>query len=300
MTKKMNDVIRLIGVALVSAVISESAFGANVKGKPFVELQGQIVEVQGEVSDVQDQVESLVAQVDTIEERVVANQDAIATLEVANSNLEVLISTSSNDIASIQNTIDSLQSETTALQQQVASTGGDVSGLQQQIADNQALLQNLQSALAAVQNGVITLETDLQAQIDSNSLAISALQYQIDDINSMLALKQNHLNGQCSEGYALRAINADGSIFCVSISGGSLEVAYSEVLFGVNYSQHKIVTVACNPGYVLTGGGYHLLYFIQPTRIEPIGNQSVEIGAVNWDHINNTNIAYAFCMRLSP
>ena len=296
----MRSVVRLVRVLFVALVVGAPVLAGAAKGKPFVQLEGQIVEVQGEVSDIQDQVESLVAQVSTIDERIVANESAIATLETANDQLEALVLTSSTDIASIQATIYDLQTETTILQQELTVAGADVSALEQQIAHNQALVVNLQSALAAVQNGVISLETDLQAQIDQNVQAIQALQLQIDDIQSILALKQDHLDGQCGEGYALQTIHADGSIFCTSTGTGGLEVAYTQVMFGVNYLQHRFVSVSCDPGWLLTGGGFRVAYFIQPTRVAPVNGTTAEIGALNWENINNTNFAYAFCARLAP
>ena len=273
--------------------------GSSAKGKPFIEIQGQIVEVMGAVSSLEDQVESLVSEVDTLEERVDANHDAIGNIQVANAQLASLISANATDVASIQTAIGIVQSNIDSLQQQAAASQGDVSGLEQQIAENTALVLNLQSALASIQNGQISLQTDLQAQIVSNNVLIQSLQSQINSINSLLALKQTFLQGQCENGFALQAINPDGSIFCTAVNGGSLQIAYAQAQGGSNFGTVGRAHANCPDGYARTGGGFHVPYFINVVEQTPFGTNGIELGAYNGEHINNVWFVYAFCAALS-
>lgn len=56
----MKHLIMLIVISAASASTAWAASttnkGANPNGKPFVEIQGQIVEVEGEISTLQDHV----------------------------------------------------------------------------------------------------------------------------------------------------------------------------------------------------------------------------------------------------
>jgi peptidoglycan hydrolase CwlO-like protein len=301
MFAKKPSVARLLvflAAGLTTIIVNAAPGGGNPKGKPFIEVQGQILEVMGAVSSLEDQVESLVSQVDTLEERVDANHDAIGNIQVANAQLASLISANATDVASIQTAIGIVQSNIDSLQQQAAASQGDVSGLEQQIAENTALILNLQSALASIQNGQISLQTDLQAQIDSNKVLIQALQSQINSINSLLALKQAYLQGQCASGYALQAINPDGSIFCTTVSGGSLQTAYAQAQGGSNFGTVGRAHAICPAGYVRTGGGFHVPYFINVVEQKPYGTSGIELGAYNGEHINNVWFVYAFCTAL--
>lgn len=273
--------------------------GNSPKGAPFIQLQDQIVEVQGAVSTLDEQIQAIVADVDTLEGRVDASQDAIVTLQAANSQLSALVYANATDLSSIQAAISGLQAENLALQQQMAASSGNVDALQAQVSANEALLLSLQSAVVAVQNGQLTLETDLQSQIDHNNLLISGLQGQIDDLSSLLELKQDHLNGQCGEGYALQAINPDGSIFCTSTGNSNIEMAYAQASVAGTYGQVKYATAYCAPGYIRTGGGFRVAYFVNIARMEHVGDDAIQVGAYTGDHVNNTIFAYAFCMRLS-
>ena len=90
--KKIEIMGVLIAIVMAAVFISTGAYakgdeqgkGKTPKGKPFLELQGQIIEIQGSISTMKDQMDSIVAKVDTIEERVNENTVTIASLEAQN------------------------------------------------------------------------------------------------------------------------------------------------------------------------------------------------------------------------
>ena len=74
---------------------------ATPNGRPFVEIDNQIVEVQGQITSLQDQMAALVATVDDIALRTAANESAIVTLEAANLDLQAQIDASTGDVAAL-------------------------------------------------------------------------------------------------------------------------------------------------------------------------------------------------------
>jgi len=293
----------LVGLCFMGVstlVIAASTKGANPNGKPFIELQGQIIEVEGEVSTLQDQIDAMVGQVDTIEARLAADLAAINSLETLTADLEAQIGSNAADIASLQLQVDDLEAENVDLQNQIDAYGDYVYGtLQDQIDANLALITILNQTIS-------DLSLSLQDQITNNTDLITLLQAEINDIDAFLLLKQNLVVGTCPDGSAVKEVLTTGEVVCESVaaSGGSgtLETVQS---IGVSLTPNIIGLIFgaaianCPPGYLATGAGW----------IGAPGSGSFNIGqvlitgdqvSVNVSLAHDSFSAIATCARIAP
>jgi vacuolar-type H+-ATPase subunit I/STV1 len=251
--KKNESLVVLIAVIMVLVMLSPVAYaGKNPNGKPFLELQGQILEIEGEISTLQDQVDSIVVQVATIEEKIFANEQAIVSLQDQNAALQAQIDAHATDIASIQAEIAALEADNAALQAQIDANVGDIDSLQAQIATNSGLID-------ALTQNISEINVDLQDQIDNNLALIVAMEAEIQAINAILAEKQRIVSGSCPEGQSIRQINVDGSVVC-EIDNSGAESAIESVAVGNFFvmppSSYREVETFCPAGYTVTGGGF--------------------------------------------
>ncbi|MCB1937059.1 MAG: hypothetical protein KDF59_14090 [Nitrosomonas sp.] len=229
--------------------------GNSPQGKPFVEIAGQIVEVKGSVSSLQEQIDLLVARVDTMEDRVIANEDAISTLQTQNNTLNTLIGQGLSDIGAIQAEILTLQQANQDLLTMIAAGQGDIAALEAEVAGNKALIASLSNSILLVEGGMISLETSLQSQIDNNTMLINALQNEVNNINDLLALKQNLVNGSCPNNYAIQQILSDGSVICEMTGSSMSGQLHSVVSYQYKYVAPSNVTgvyAYCPIGYIVS------------------------------------------------
>jgi len=263
--------------------------GANPNGKPFIEIQGQIIEVEGEVSTLQDQADALVGVVGTLEGRITANEDAIAALQATSANLQAQIDANGEDIVSLEAQVAALEADNASLQQQINDLG-DADGvvLQAQIDANSALITTLNQSIT-------DLGVTLQDQIDNNADLIALMQDDIDRIDAALLMKQNRVNGLCPDGSAIQSINEDGSVVCENAGGGAGGLTSVSVWSESTFEFEMYAT--CPADYVVSGCGftkYDAVIF--HSYADTSENRCVLAGMGSYAALRSI----ATCLRLAP
>jgi peptidoglycan hydrolase CwlO-like protein len=281
----------LLTILLLCSNVHAGGKGGTPNGRPFIELDGQILEVVGEMSTIQDQVDSLVEKVNTLEEKIIANENAIESLNAQNITLQTQVDSYATDIASLQGQIDNLEAENITLQQEL---DGDIDGsIQQQINTNNGLI-------ASLTQNVNDIGNDLQAQIDNNILLISALETEIDIVNNILTEKQAIISGSCAAGQSIRQVNPDGSTVCeIDNVVSDLVTAQVSSYNVVQPSNQVTVNLSCPDGYTVTSGGYTSWPVIDLVSSRPENGGWTIIG-YNSNMYASYLFCYAQCIKFTP
>lgn len=167
-----------------------------------------------------------------------------------------------------------------ALQEQIAALQGDVEALtklvealqvdlQAQVGELSADLESVQSDMADLQSRIEANMGDVEAmkaQLADDEAAAGILKADLDALNDQLALleqaKQNAIPLGCPPDSAMQQVLPDGSVVCTELGGGTagggqLATAHISRQGPVYAGQAMPVSVACPPGFVVTGGGYN-------------------------------------------
>lgn len=243
----------LVGIFTTSKV--SAAKGNTPNGKPFIELNGQIIEVEGEISSLQDQMESLIGRVESIEDGLTAYSNAITELQNQNTVLSEQILLNGGEINALQETVATIENELLLLKQELENLN-----------DTDETLLNLinekESMITALNQSISNLSTSLQSQIDNNLNLIEMMQLQIEELETQISLKQNIITGSCAEGESLLSIEEDGSVVCDSGDYPITSVAdYLEIKKITQSSpfmrgkSRLYQDIACPNGYTAFSGG---------------------------------------------
>jgi peptidoglycan hydrolase CwlO-like protein len=311
-------------LVLLCAVLSTSVGVSSVyaggqnksKKKLFAKINDQIVEVKGAITSLQDQLDSLVARVDSVEERVVANEQAVVSLNEQNEALQTLVNSNLTSITDIEAEVALLQNDNANLINQIAALAeGDpaVAALQADVAANASLIANLEGSQLMVQDGIITLETSLQDQIDNNLELINTLQDEITTLNENIALKQNLINGVCPDEMAVQQINADGSLVCGEAGGGmsgQLESVYVYSIVSVENGTtptapggKMTVRTDCPAGYTIASSGFNAASGWDLNAFYTVSNPTQQYSIAQGFNNNSYStklVGVATCMRVAP
>ena len=269
-----------IASLLAVSPLAPSSSTATPNGKPFVEIQGQIVEVQSDVS-------ALEARYDLLTEKV----DGLA-LDVQG-RIDVL----SGEIATLQQQDAALASELEQVVYDLEAQGTNIQQLLQSLSEVNLSIVELSNG-AEDQSDAIAALRDQQAQIlesiaslDAGVVsafsAISDNQQLIDmlaqDVQDLEASKQNEILDGCPDGMVLQSVLDSGAVVCTSVqNGGTIESSTvsmkvrlinksktvtkcAEYFLGVciatyqettTHRDKRRVDVQCPAGWTVTGGGY--------------------------------------------
>ncbi len=241
-------------IAFVALSIAAPAFsggpGNSPSGRPFVQIQGEIVQLQGKVSSLQEQIDAIVGTVNSMEERVGADRNAIASLQAQSATLQAQIDGNATDLVSLNALIASLQSQTAALQAQIAANSGDIAAAETQIAVNNGLIASLQQTVAGL--------TTLESQVARNSDMIALLQTEIAHIENAIAQKQDIMNGVCPEGAFVQSVS-NGTLVCEypPAAGSTISRVKVSQIGSPWYPNDLVAQANCPAGYTVAGGGFN-------------------------------------------
>lgn len=247
-----------IGVcAAMSTTALAGGNGGSPNGKPFAQLDGQIIAVQGLVSSLEEQVTTIVGSVDTMEGYIIAHQDAILSLSDQNSTLQTQIDDNAMDIVSLEIQISDLSQESYDLKSEIDLLGDADGALQGKIDDNTAIIYSMQTAV----DGLNTLED----QVNNNTDLIATIESRVEYLEDAIQDKQNIINGVCAEGETFVEVTPDGNLVCrVAVSGGGNAIA-DRLKIVSRFDFPRILTYQagiapfCPEGYMVTAGGYESL-----------------------------------------
>src|SRR5262245_14485141 len=214
---------------------STTSQGALPNGKPFQQIQSQFTQVQQDI-------DALQARVDAVE----------ATLQTE-------INAIYERIGQMQGQLDTLADAVNALRQRVTDNETAIARLNLAIAALQAQLDSAQAQLAAQAGSIQVLANQvsaLQTLITLHESQIASLQTENVRVTQFLT---NLTNGSCQTGQAIRAVGSTGIAACSSAgasSGGALTSYTTQVLGYMLPNSATSMSVGCQAGYVVTGGGY--------------------------------------------
>jgi prefoldin subunit 5 len=209
--------------------------GATPNGKPFVQIQSQFTQVQQDI-------QALQAQIDSVE-----------------TTLQTQINDIFGSMNQLQGRIDTLADGMAALEQRVTDNHAAISALGLAMTALQAKLDDAVAQIAAANGNLQALAnqvSSLQALVNMHQSQILALQSENASIGKFLT---NLTSGTCQSGQAVNAIGATGIIACTQAgmsSAGTLLSYTTHVIGYMTPNSPTSMNVVCQPGYILTGGGY--------------------------------------------
>ena len=245
--------------ALTLSLVWSGAYGLP-KGRPFIELNDQIVEVRGILRTMEERFTGLLGRIEVIEHSVDRNSAAILALETESTILREVVENLTFGLETISDAQNTISLRIDALEAEI-ELNGDVLGI-------------LEQEIVSLNEVITLLDSDLEEstgllseRISENQLLIGILSQRQDELSEQLALKQNLTEGRCPGGEALVGLEEDGSLLCQSFLDGSLLKTISKtgvykVVQGGRYT-FDMGRLGCNN---LIGGGVEVPRQVQSVR----------------------------------
>lgn len=205
---------RVIGVISMLLMSWSVAYGLP-KGKPFVELNDQIVEVQGILRTMEERFTELLGRIEVIESAVDRTSAMIITLESENALLASVVNDLAIGLEEVSDIQSIIQSHIDALQLEIDLNGDALGSVGQEI-------KSLNEVIALLESSTAESVDLLLERINENDILIGILSQRQDELDQQLALKQELETGTCGEGEALVGFDSDGSLVCESFLSGTL------------------------------------------------------------------------------
>lgn len=197
---------KLYYIGLVFAALATPAFagkGALPSGKPFIQINDQIVEVKSSIATLESQIEALFGKVTNLEDNVKAHELAIMLLRQQDTFLAGLIDANKNSIDGVLSEIDALKSRQVQLETAIATNGGDIEDLKIELTNVKTKIVVLEEGLASVSTESTSLKQkiadleasnqSLQSQIDANGDSLGDLADAISSNNLEILRLSNEL-----------------------------------------------------------------------------------------------------------
>ncbi len=188
-------------------------------GKPFIEIQGQIIEVQADVSSLEREYESILAKVSGMQLDLQGQIDALGeeidALKVIGDNLEATLAQAVADIeeqgGDVQVLFSALSQVNLDIIELMKITDANDARIEALEAEKTAILADL----ASLDDGLISVISD----ISDNNLLIDRLE---DEVDTLASAKQDDIDGSCPEGTSISTISDDGSLLCATINASGV------------------------------------------------------------------------------
>jgi peptidoglycan hydrolase CwlO-like protein len=246
----------IVLIAVMSTSIAYAQNGTNLpNGRPFQQIETQLTEVQQQMEAMQQQMQAMQEQLQALQTRV----DAIE------SNLQTEMAGIYSRLDGLQNQIVTVADGVAALQDHMADTDEAIAALNAAVADLRSQLEAVQAQIADNTGDIASLRKQagsLQTLIALHQSQIAGLTNQNSQINEFLT---NMVNATCQGGQAISNIGAGGIIACTQ-AGGTLS-SYTTFMGGSMSANGVIpMNVSCQPGYIVTGGGYYRASFYETVQ----------------------------------
>jgi len=192
--------------------ISTTAYSLP-NGKPFIEIDGEIISIKGDISTIQDELRATLSRIGTLEGKVSAISNKITELETKDSDLQNQI----NDVLTLAQANDHLIIEffkqNAALQKQIDEMRSNVDENGDLSAESAAAILELQKQLDSNSEQLalnVPNLTSLLAEQNVINTAIDGMDKQIEELQSEIDAKNEFLTADCGS-RAIKSINSDGS-----------------------------------------------------------------------------------------
>ena len=256
--------------------------GSTPNGKPFQQIQGQILTIDQQLADMQQQINDLNGRITQVQQDL---QSQINGLNLTLAGVQA-------QIASVQDVTASFQAHLAADDSLIQAVEAAEASLQAQLAAAQAQLATLQSQTSSNTSAIYVVQgqvDNIQGQLNAYASQIQSLQQQDTWMTTFL---NNLANGTCSYGSAISDIGSQGQIQCVHTAGSlTTMTVYNSLPLGYGYNSASAV---CPAGWTRTGGGFSAPVYND--WISYVTNiQSGAFGSLYWYYdghsVSATNVA---------
>ena len=204
----------VVSVMLVFWLAGGLSVQAAPKGKPFIEVNGQIVELQNDVNELESLTSDIVSRIDGLELDFQAQIDLLGTeIDLANLSIEE----NSQLIQSLVETteangydINFALSELVRLEQALESTKSDAMATAADVTQVQDELNLIRDDIAQNASGLLAAVSDIRLQ----SSLVTQLQSMTSDLAVRIETKQDDIDGGCPAGSYIGSIADEGNVTC--------------------------------------------------------------------------------------